>query len=369
VSNNTAVRTEVRGLELRLDGLDLALSADGSDLTAPIPLNAEAADRLRIEMAKAQLWEWNQIDHFEEYGFSEEARNAMYRFPSGGDWAHINNMALLGPNKWYDAGDKRFHPDNIIYDARVLNVIAIIDKATGKIVWKVGPDFTATPELRRLGQIIGPHNAQMIPKGLPGEGNILVFDNGGYAGYGAPNPGAPTGMYNALRDYSRVIEFDPVTLKIVWEYSMKAIGALPKIEGHKFYSPYMGGVQRLPNGNTLITEAASGRSFEVTPAKETVWEFVNPFFYEGNQSIGTAPGQTFLPINHLYRSYRIPYEWVPQVAKPVESAVIPPPNSQLRVTGKGTAVVGAPGGAGRGSEVSRPPASEDEDESRQPLKY
>jgi len=59
---NTTLRTEVRGLELRLDGLDLALSADGSDLTAPIPLNAEAAQRVRLEMAKAQLWEWNQIE-------------------------------------------------------------------------------------------------------------------------------------------------------------------------------------------------------------------------------------------------------------------------------------------------------------------
>jgi hypothetical protein len=62
MSNSAAVRTEVRGLELRLDGLDLALSADGSDLIAPIPLNAEAAERLRLEMAKAQLWEWNQIE-------------------------------------------------------------------------------------------------------------------------------------------------------------------------------------------------------------------------------------------------------------------------------------------------------------------
>jgi hypothetical protein len=59
---NTTIRTEVRGLELRLDGLDLVLSSDGSDLTAPVPLNAEAAGRLRLEMAKAQLWEWNQIE-------------------------------------------------------------------------------------------------------------------------------------------------------------------------------------------------------------------------------------------------------------------------------------------------------------------
>jgi len=59
---NPAVRTEVRGLELRLDGLDLVLSADGSDLIASIPLSAADADRLRLEMAKAQLWEWNQLE-------------------------------------------------------------------------------------------------------------------------------------------------------------------------------------------------------------------------------------------------------------------------------------------------------------------
>ncbi len=59
---NATIRTEVRGLELRLDGADLILSADGSDLTPPIPLNADDADRLRLEMAKAQLWEWNQLE-------------------------------------------------------------------------------------------------------------------------------------------------------------------------------------------------------------------------------------------------------------------------------------------------------------------
>jgi hypothetical protein len=277
------------------------------------------------------IWEWTQLDHFDELELSQETQNTMYRFPSGGDWSHINNMAVLGPNQWFDGGDQRFHPDNIIYESRVLCIIAIIDKKTGKLVWKVGPDYTKTPALKRLEQIIGPHHAHMIPKGLPGEGNILVFDNGGYAGYGNPNPGSPTGMLNALRDFSRVIEFNPITLEVVWEYSMRSIGSLPRIEGHKFYSPYLGGVQRLPNGNTLITESSSGRSFEVTQEKEIVWEYVSPFFYEGNQSIGTAPGRKFLPVNHQYRTYRVPYEWIPQLPKPVEKAVVPPPNSQFRV--------------------------------------
>jgi hypothetical protein len=55
------VRTEIRGFELRLDGIALVLSSDTGDLIAPIPLNADDAERLRIEMAKAQLWEWNQL--------------------------------------------------------------------------------------------------------------------------------------------------------------------------------------------------------------------------------------------------------------------------------------------------------------------
>ncbi|WP_438037357.1 hypothetical protein [Sorangium sp. So ce204] len=43
---------------------------------------------------------------------------------------------------------------------------------------------------RRLGWIIGQHHAHLIPRGLPGEGNLLVFDNGGWAGYGSAAPRA-----------------------------------------------------------------------------------------------------------------------------------------------------------------------------------
>ncbi len=43
-----------------------------------------------------------------------------------------------------------------------------------------------------------------------------------------------------------------------------------------FHSEWCGGVQRLANGNTLITETNNGRAFEVTPGGEIVWEFINP---------------------------------------------------------------------------------------------
>ena len=227
------------------------------------------------------VWKWNVSDHFSELGFDEMQKTVLFRNPNyhpigkegQSDWMHINSMSVLGPNKWYDAGDERFHPDNIIWDARETNILAIISKKTGKIVWKIGPDFTASRELRKIGQIIGQHHAHMIPKGLPGEGNILVFDNGGWAGYGAPCRTSKDGTKVDKRDYSRVIEIDPVTLKVVWEFTGNVWGGMiPSIGNTKFYSQLISSAQRLPNGNTMITEGSDCRMFEVTPDKEVVWE-------------------------------------------------------------------------------------------------
>ena len=110
-----------------------------------------------------------------------------------------------------------------------------------------------------------------------GEGNVLVFDNGGWAGYGAPNPGSINGLDNALRDYSRVIEFNPVSLQVVWQYPPPAKGPLTAMNIFGFYSPLISSAQRLPNGNTLITEGTNGRLFEITRDYECVWEYINPF--------------------------------------------------------------------------------------------
>ena len=280
------------------------------------------------------IWEWLCSDHAEEMDFSEEARNALCRDPNMrggslmenapalGDWMHVNSMSTLGPNKWFDAGDQRFHPNNIIIDGRETNILLILDKKTGKVVWQVGPDYNQTPALRKLGWIIGQHHAHMIPRGLPGEGNILVYDNGGWGGYGAPNPGAPHGVKAAQRDYSRILEFDPITLEIVWQYTPREAGFLVPLDANRFYSPFISSAQRLPNGNTLITEGSNGRIFEVTQNHELVWEFINPYW-----------GITSLPMNMVYRAYRVPYSWVPQLDTPKEVAIERMDNFKFRVPG------------------------------------
>ena len=286
------------------------------------------------------LWEWVLSDHFDELDLREDSKNTLFRNPNvrparGGiaDWAHTNSMALLGPNRFFDAGDERFHPDNVIICCRDLNTTLIISKATGKVVWKLGPYFDQTPELRALGWIIGQHHAHMIPRGLPGEGNIMIFDNGGWAGYGSPNPASVNGEKYATRDYSRVLEIDPVTLKIVWQLTPKEMGRVFPVDYSRFYSPFVSSAQRLPNGNTLITAGATGSIIEVTAQHEVVWEYITPYWGK------------IVPINQVYRAYRVPYEWIPQLSTPKETPIAPVEVCDFRMPGA------APRGAERVIEV------------------
>jgi hypothetical protein len=280
---------------------------------------------IEVDWEGKTLWEWLPNEHFDELGFDETAKNLLFRDPAlvgtgRGDWLHINSISTLGPNRWYEQGDVRFHPDNIIWDARNANILAITDKKSGKVIWRIGPDFSETSALEKLGWIIGQHHLHMIPRGLPGEGNLLVFDNGGWGGYGPPSPVSKYGINDKRRDYSRVIEFNPVTLETVWEYTAQKAGF---VDQYRFYSPYISAAQRLPNGNTLITEGSDGRLFEVTADYETVWEYINPYYF-------TALGGI---MNMIYRSYRVPYDWVPQLPIPKEASLQGPDPKTYRVPG------------------------------------
>jgi len=281
------------------------------------------------------IWEWLCSDHFDEIEFSEAARGTIARNPNMtgtrfgsnyadiGDWVHMNTVCHLGPNRWFEGGDSRFHPDNIIWSARQTNHMAIVDRQTGKLVWQVGPEYSATEALRRLGQIVGQHQVHLIPRGLPGEGNILVYDNGGRAGFGPPDLNAPHGSGVAGRDYSRGLEFEPTTLEIVWQYTPREAGLVIPENASMFYSFSIAGMQRLANGNTLICEGQAGRLLEVTPEHETVWEYISPYTME------RSGGKSF----SIYRAYRVPYEWVPQVDRPAETDLPPVDNSTFRVPG------------------------------------
>src|SRR4029453_14702846 len=104
-----------------------------------------------------------------------------------------------------------------LISSREASLLAIIGR-DGSIVWRLGPDFSQTKELRAIRQIIGQHHAHLIPKGLPGAGHLLVFDNGGSSGYGFANPIAPEGVGAFARATSRVLEINPVTVELGWAF-------------------------------------------------------------------------------------------------------------------------------------------------------
>jgi outer membrane protein assembly factor BamB len=261
------------------------------------------------------LWEWVASDHIDEMRFDADARKAIATPAAGGrggayNWLHLNSATYVGPNRFFDSGDKRFAPENIIVSSREASLVAIIAR-DGSIVWQLGPDYSASPEMRAIRQVIGQHHAHFIPKGLPGAGNVMIFDNGGASGYGSPRSIALNGAGIYVRTTSRVLEIDPVTLKLVWSYTAPT-----------FFATNISGAQRLQNGNTLITEGPTGRLFEVTTDGAIVWEYIHPPTGNGN-----GKGAS----NSVYRSYRLPYGWIPQLPQPKELAVKPPAAATYRV--------------------------------------
>jgi hypothetical protein len=254
-------------------------------------------------------WQWAASDHIGEI-FTKDQLTLVHNAPSP-DYLHFNDMTPLGPNKWFDAGDKRFDPDNILVDSRNANFIAIIDRKTGKIVWQLGPDYPHLPPGTTLphavDQISGQHDAHLIEPGLPGAGNLIVFDNQGEGGY----PPAPLGVNSG----SRILEIDPVKKEIVWQYTAENSGR----PGWTFYSSFISSARRLPNGNTLIDEGMNGRLFQVTPTGKIVWEYVSPYY--ATSPVG-ATSTTPVLTNWVYRAQPVPYEWVPAGTPRSETPVV-----------------------------------------------
>lgn len=183
------------------------------------------------------VWEYRFWEHLDP----ETDRITAIQEPRD-SWTNGNGLAEL-PN-----GD-------IVVSFRTISTVIIVERKTGTIIWKLG----APP-------LCGQHAPTPLANG-----NLLIFDNGPHR-LDHPMP------------FSRVIEVELATKRIVWEYRER--------RESDFFSPRISNAQRLPNGNTLICEGDFGRLFEVTAGGEVVWEYVNPHF-------GGSPTN-----NRVFRAYR-----------------------------------------------------------------
>jgi hypothetical protein len=154
---------------------------------------------------------------------------------SVGDPLHTNDVDVITSEtaRNFPAGK----PGQVMLSFRELGAIGVFDPQRQELVWMA------------RGYWVGQHDPDILPNG-----DILLFDN-----YG--NFDAPGGQ-------SRVVEFDPRSMAIVWQYAGNV--------AHRLDSIIRSEQQRLSNGNTLIVESNGGRIFEVTRAGDIVWEFINP---------------------------------------------------------------------------------------------
>lgn len=187
---------------------------------------------LEVDANGRVVWLWESARHLEDRLGHDPGRVR--------DFTHVNSVQVLPANPWFEAGDERFRPGNVLISARNLDAIFLIDRQTGDVVWTY--DF----ELDRQ------HEAMMLGPGLPGHGNLLLFNNG------------LKGKYTYRQ--SEIREVRPTDGAVLWRY-----------RAADFFSPIVGVQQPLPNGNLLIGSSLGRRNFEITREGEIVWQWTPPF--------------------------------------------------------------------------------------------
>jgi hypothetical protein len=185
------------------------------------------------------------VDYFNNMRGGYQSNFDNYTFY---EYFHANYIQSL-PHNIYEKNDSRFKFGNWLISLPSVGLIAIIDYDSGDLMWEYG-----------LNIIDGQHCSQMIDNG-----NILIFDNQ----YPPKNN----------KHESRVIEINPITKEIVWEYNQSDF---KKYSGDEFYTGPAGCAQRLPNNNTIIVLSDKGRVIEVTYDKRVVWDWINPNIEDGH---------------------------------------------------------------------------------------
>ena len=208
------------------------------------------------------------------------------------DWTHINSV------------DYNAELDQIVLSVHRFSEIWVIDHSTtteqaashigghggrgGDLLYRWGNPRSYDTGAASQQQLFSQHDAHWIEPGLKGAGDLIVFNNGN---------GRTDRFYSTIDEISPPLDkdggyactagtaFGPE--KPVWSYAAE--------KQESFFSSHISGVQRLPNGNTLICSGEEGRFFEVDQNGQVVWEYVSPFEGEARPPLlgmpwGPPPG-------------------------------------------------------------------------------
>lgn len=208
---------------------DFIRLASGNYLMPVRSMRTKTDYLVEVDRNAQVVWSWQSREHLE--------RDFPFHDRSSSDPTHFNSVDELPPNQWYDEGDDRFRPGNILVSARNMDCIFVIDKKTGEVVW------TFREELDRQ------HEARMVAGTGVGAGLIVLFNN----------------RMNNRTEYrsSAVQVIHPRLKRVVWEYTAP-----------NFFSSVAGSQVVLPNGSLLISSSHGGRVFEIDLEGNVLWRLV-----------------------------------------------------------------------------------------------
>lgn len=267
------------------------------------------------------VWEWHAWDHLiQDYAPQKDNFGNVADHP---ELIDINYLGTSGGNAdWLHGNSIAFNPsrNEIVLSFRETSEIVVIDHTTstlqaashaggasdrgGDLLYRWGNPAAYGRGNIADQQFFHQHDAKWVDIGLPNEGQILVFNNGDLR---------PSGPYSS-GDF-----LDPPLDSLGHYLPPTLTGYLPLLPTSSFtslpndtiYSAIMGGVQMLPNGNTLVTQSVHGRFVEFDQSKTKVWEYISPSLpLNINISQGsTVPVLSSSWANAVFRSHKYPVSY------------------------------------------------------------
>ena len=281
------------------------------------------------------VWQWSAWDHLvQDFDPTKPNYGAIADHPELIDLnfllQSIHERRPSFPNDWLHANAIDYNPelDQIMLSPRHFSELWIIDHSPtteearghaggnsgmgGDLLYRWGnPRAYARGSLADQ-RLFWQHHTHWIPPGLPGAGNILVFNNGNEM------PGDER-LYSSVDEivppvdgyrYRRPDNAPYAPANPAWSYAAQTPA--------DFYASYISGAQRLPNGNTLIADGTAGTIFQVTPDGKTAWKYIVPWHYHAllwqdsalnppaRLAHGTPDKLTPVITNKVYRAYWYP---------------------------------------------------------------
>jgi len=227
------------------------------------------------------VWEWHLWDHVvQSLDSSKPNFGRAFEHPELidlnfvdrpiADWIHMNSI------------DYNPKLDQILLSGRTFDEVWVIDHSTtteqaaghtggrqgkgGDLLYRWGNPFAYFAGSPFDQKLFGQHDPHWNPEGLPGAGNILIFNNGSTRDQRPfSTVDEITPPVNDDGSYRREPNMAFAPKELTWQYE----------NGENLFSQRVSGAQRLPNGNTLICSGETGHVFEVKPDGQVVWDFHN----------------------------------------------------------------------------------------------